>query len=170
MPKTTKSPTFKTGHTAVVQYAGRLDSLDQRSLALWAARCAEHVLPHFERERPADDRPRRAIAAARAWARGEIRCGAARAAAVAAHAAARACTHAAATAAARAAGHAAATAHLPAHARGAAAYAITAAASASPGQMADAIKLEEQWQMQQLPKAAPGLACPSGSVRAGCLA
>lgn len=153
MPKTTKPPTYKTGHTTVAQYAGRLDALDQRALALWAALCAEHVLPYFERERPADDRPRRAIEAARAWVRGEIRCGAARAAAVAAHAAARACTHPAATAAARAAGHAAATAHLPAHARGAAAYAITATASAAPDQMEAAITSEQRWQMQQLPKA-----------------
>ena len=152
MPKTTKPPTYKTGQTAVAQYVGQLDSLDQRSLALWAALCAEHVLPCFEREHPADGRPRRAIEAARAWVRGEIRCGAARAAAVAAHAAARACTHPAATAAARAAGHAAGTAHLPGHARGAAAYAITATAAASPDQLEDAIRFEWQWQMQQLPK------------------
>ena len=151
MPKITKPPTYKTGHTAVAQYAGRLDSLDQRWLALWAALCAEHVLLYFERERPADDRPRRAIEAARAWVRGEIRCGAARAAAVAAHAAARACKYPAAVAAARATGHAAATAHMPGHARGAAAYAITATASASPDRIEDAISFEQQWQRQQLP-------------------
>ena len=63
----------------------------------------------------------------------------ARTAAVAAHAAARACTHPAATAAARATGHAAGTAHMPGHAHEAVAYAITAAASASPDQMEDAI-------------------------------
>ena len=153
MPATTKPPTYKTGHVAVVQYADRLAALDQRALALWAARCAEHVLFHFERERPADDRPRRAIAAACAWVRGEIRCGAARAAAVAAHAAARACTHPAAIAAARATGHAAATAHMAGHARGAAAYAITATAAASPDQKEAAINVERQWQIQQLPQA-----------------
>jgi hypothetical protein len=131
MPRTTKPPTLKVGNAAVEVYAARLDSLDQRSLALWAARCAEHVLPCFEQERPADDRPRQAIEAARAWVRGEMRCGAARAAAVAAHAAARACTLPAATAAARASGHAAATAHMPGHARAAAAYAVTAAAAAA---------------------------------------
>ena len=153
MPKTTKPPTYKTGHTAVAHYASRLDSLDQRSLARWAARCAEHVLPYFEREHPTDDRPRRAIEAARAWARGEIRCGAARAAAVAAHAAARTCTQPAATAAARATGHAAATAHMPVHARGAAAYAITATAAAAPDPRENAINAERQWQIQQLPPA-----------------
>ena len=153
MPATIKPPTYKTGHAAAAQYADKLAALDQRALALWAARCAEHVLPHFERECPADDRPRRAIAAARAWVRGEIRCGAARAAAVAAHAAARACTQPAAIAAARATGHAAATAHMSEHARGAAAYAIKATAAASPDRRADAINLERQWQMQQLPQA-----------------
>ena len=153
MTKTTELPTYKTGQAAVAQYVGRLDSPDQRSLALWAARCAEHVLPHFKRERPADDRPRRAIEAARGWVRGEVRCGAARAAAVAAHAAARTCTQPAAKAAARAAGHAAETAHMPGHARGAAAYAVTATASAAPDRMEDAIKFEQQWQRQRLPRA-----------------
>ena len=66
----------------------RLDKSDHSSLALWAADCAEHVLPHFEEKYPRDDRPRKAIEAARAWTRGEIRVGPARAAAVAAHAAA----------------------------------------------------------------------------------
>jgi hypothetical protein len=143
-------PTFKTGHRAVTQYAGRLDYVDQRSLALWAALCAEHVLSHFERERATDDRPRKAIEAARAWMRGEIRCGVARAAAVAAHAAARDCKDSAAIAAARASGHAAATAHMSTHAAGAAAYAITAVASKSPNKMEDAIKREQQWQMKRL--------------------
>ena len=42
------------------------------SLRMFAADCAEHVLPIFEKERPGDDRPRKAIEAARAYARGEI--------------------------------------------------------------------------------------------------
>lgn len=42
------------------------------ALRLYAADCAEHVLPLFEAERPNDDRPRKAIEAARAYARGEI--------------------------------------------------------------------------------------------------
>jgi len=150
MPKKTKLPTYRTGQLAVAPFAGRLDALDQRALALWAARCAEHALPHFERERPPDDRPRQAIEAARAWARGEIRCGATRAAAVAAHAAARACAAPAARHAARAAGHAAATAHMAAHARGAAGYAITAVASAALDGMEASIMTELQWQMEPL--------------------
>jgi hypothetical protein len=112
-----------------VKRAKPLKGRDQRSLALWAADCAERVLPHFEKQHPRDERPRKAIEAARAWTRGEIRCGAARAAALAAHAAAREADDAAARAAARAAGHAAATAHVAGHAPHAAAYATKAAAA-----------------------------------------
>ena len=53
-----------------------LDEADRRLLTLWAADCAERVLPHFEREHPNDDRPRKPIEAAGAggaailgWAR-----------------------------------------------------------------------------------------------------
>jgi len=104
------------------------DVYDQATLALWAADCAEEVLPLFEKWRKKDSRTREAIEAARAWARGEIRCGEARNAALAAHAAARAASHhTESEAAARAAGHAAATAHMPGHARRAAHYAVKAA-------------------------------------------
>ena len=34
---------------------------DHRALALWAADCAERVLPYFEELYPGDDRPRKAI-------------------------------------------------------------------------------------------------------------
>ena len=104
---------------------------DQKALAIWAADAAERVLPYFEKNCPADSRPRKAIAAARAWARGEVPCGTARVAAVSAHAAARASEEGAARAAARAAGHAAATAHMAGHARHAAAYAVKAATAAT---------------------------------------
>lgn len=67
----------------------KLDEPDHRSLALWAADCAGRVLPCFEEERPEDDRPRRAVEGGMAWARGEIRVGEARVAAIAAHAAVR---------------------------------------------------------------------------------
>ena len=118
----------------------RLDKRDHRSRVLRAADCAEHVLPYFEEKCPKDDRPRKAIEAARAWARGEMSVSEVRAAAFAAHAAA-ACTatrgagrdaakYSSACAAARAAGHAAATAHMVGHARHAAAYAKKAAALA----------------------------------------
>jgi hypothetical protein len=99
---------------------------DHTSQALSAADCAERVLPYFEEAFPDDDRPRKAVEAARAWARGEIRVSEARTAALAAHAAARdaaAAGQLAACAAARAAGHAAATAHVASHARAVTFYA-----------------------------------------------
>ncbi len=34
-----------------------VDRQDYGTFALWAADCAEHVLPRFEEERPRDDRP-----------------------------------------------------------------------------------------------------------------
>lgn len=66
----------------------RLDKHDHKVLVLWTTECAEHVLPYFEENHPEDDRPRDAIEAGRAWVRGEIATGEARAAALAAHAAA----------------------------------------------------------------------------------
>ena len=50
----------------------RLDTWNETTARLFAADCAEHVLPIFEKQHPGDDRPRKAIAAARAFARGEI--------------------------------------------------------------------------------------------------
>lgn len=44
----------------------------ERELQLFAADCAEHVLDLFELECPNDDRPRKAIAAARGYADGRI--------------------------------------------------------------------------------------------------
>lgn len=99
---------------------------EHKLLALWAADCAAHVLHLFEDYYPKDHRPRKAIAAARAWTRGEMKMTEARQFALAAHAAARHATRPEAIAAARAAGHAAATAHVPGHAAHAATYAAKA--------------------------------------------
>ena len=120
---------------------------DRRALVRWAADCAGRVLPGFEKVRPDDDRPRKALEAARAWARGRVTTGEARAAAVAAHAAARAVEDTAARAAARAAGNAAATAHAAGHARAAAAYAVTAVREAARrGEASAAAAKEREWQ------------------------
>jgi len=137
-----------------------LDKADHRTLALWAADCAEHVLPYFEEKYPKDDRPRKAVEAGRAWVRDEIACGEARAAAVSAHAAARDADEGAARAAARAAGHAAATAHMAGHARHAAAYAVTAVTYAADATTAAA--KERDWQYLHLPKhLRPAVAFPA---------
>jgi hypothetical protein len=100
---------------------------DRKAKMLWAADCAERVLPFFEERYRDDDRPRKAIESLRIWARrGEVSMREIRATSLAAHAAARAATDPAARAAARAAGQAAATAHVQTHAEGAAGYAARA--------------------------------------------
>ena len=126
------------------------DKEDHRTLAIWAADCAERVLPCFKEQRPNDDRPRKAIEAARAWVREEIKVGEARTAAFAAHAAAREANEGSARQAARATGHAAATAHVPTHAPHAADYAIKAVALASTD--ASAAEEERGWQYRRLPE------------------
>jgi hypothetical protein len=119
---------------------------DRRVLAVWAADCAERTLSLFEAQSPTDSRPREALDAVRAFARGEMRIGPVRALAAAAHAAAREVGDPAAVAAARAAGHAAATAHMAAHARGVA-YAAIAAGLAAPDDPA-AVGDEATWQLE----------------------
>jgi hypothetical protein len=113
--------------------AGQQSEAEHHALALMAADCAERVLPLFERERHDDDRPRRAIEAARAWIRGEIEVAQARAASAAAHDAAQSAQSASARSAARAAEHAAATAHVASHAARAASYADRAEREAAAG-------------------------------------
>lgn len=108
-----------------VHRGGPLDCESHTILARWAADCAERVLPLFCRSSK-DERPKRAIELARAWADGAVRAGIAMKASVQAHAAARAMLDKAAVAAARAAGHAAATAHAADHSMGALLYAMKA--------------------------------------------
>jgi hypothetical protein len=130
---------------------GSLSDDDHHLLAVWAADCAEHVLSHFERARPGDDRPRHAIEMGRAWARGEVTWWDARAAGGHANAAARDLTGAP-RHAAYAAGQAAAVGHVAAHELGAAAYAIKAIwAASSEGERVEAGRRECQWQRDHLP-------------------
>ena len=134
-----------------VRRGGTLADADHHLLAVWAADCAEHVLHHFERARPGDDRPRRAIELARGWARGEVTMTRARAAGGHANAAARELAGAP-RHAAFAAGQAGAAAHVAAHELGAAAYAIKAARAAAPeGERDAAGRRECRWQRDQLP-------------------
>ena len=137
-----------------------LGKADHGLLVLWATDCAEHVLPIFETQHPADDRPRKAIEAGRAWACGDIAVPEARKAAFAAHAAARDADEPAVRAAADAAGHAAATAHVADHALHAAAYAVEAIAHAS-GTVADsAAAREREWQVRHLPESLRSVVFP----------
>jgi hypothetical protein len=85
---------------------------DLRLVGLWAADCAERVLPLFEAKAPSDTRPREAIEGIRAFARGGKRTARLRSLALAALAAAREVGDPVATAAARAAGLAASAAYM----------------------------------------------------------
>ena len=144
--KGSRDPRFVT-----VRRGGTLKDADHRFLAVWAAACADHVLHFFEQAHPGDERPRRAIEQARAWARGEITMTQARIAAFAAHDAAREVSGAA-KEAARAAGHAVAVAHMADHELGAAAYAIRAVRAAADTNYRDDQGLAEcRWQRAQLP-------------------
>jgi hypothetical protein len=140
----------------IEELAGRTD---HRTLAVWAADCAERVLHHFEERSPRDDRPRRAIEKIREWAEtGVFRMADVRGASLAAHAAAReVAEYDAARSAARAAGQAMATAHVPRHALGAAIYAATAVRDASDPADGDVAALSErEWQYRHLAKLTKG--------------
>ncbi|MGN6325111.1 putative immunity protein [Pseudolysinimonas sp.] len=103
-----------------------LEPEDRRAAAAWAADCAERVLPLFEIEAPDDDRPRNAIARARAYARGELDAAGQIRRRFEAGRAAGSARSGAGVAAARSAAQASGVAHMGAHALGAAAYAVRA--------------------------------------------
>ncbi len=148
-----------------IRRGGTLTDSDHHLLALWAATCAEHVLPLFEAVRPADPRPRHAIDQVRAWVRGEISMTQARAAGGHAMAAARD-LRGPAREAAYAAGQAAVVAHVAAHELGAAAYAIRAVRAAAIEIDRDkAGRLECRWQRKQLPAAIRALVLDDQRLR-----
>lgn len=158
-------PPVRDPRFVTIRRGGSLTDSDHHLLAEWAALCAEHVLPLFEAERPGDARPRRAIEAARAWARGEVRMSQARTAGGHAMGAARD-LRGAARHAAYAAGQAAVVAHVAAHELGAAAYAIKAVrAGASPEAAEAAGQVECQWQRDRLPDAVHNLVLDDQRLR-----
>lgn len=133
-----------------VRRGGTLSETDHRLLAVWAATCAEHVLPLFEESNSEDTRPRDAIEAARTWACGQAKMMDTRAIGGHAMGAARP-LRGAARFAAYAAGQAACVAHVPEHDLGAAAYAIKAVqAAASRGKEKEAGQAECDWQRQHI--------------------
>lgn len=127
-------------------------------LAEWASECVERVSAVFEERHPEDDRPRKAVEATRAFARGEIGIGAARRAAVAEHAAARSVTDPAERAAARAAG----IAHMAGHARHAADYAVKAVSAAASSDRAAGAH-ERKWQYASATDPVRSLVYPEGA-------
>lgn len=148
-----------------------LSEADRRAVAVWAADCAERVLPIFEAEAPGDIRPSQSVMRTRAYARGELdvaeeirrrSLGSDAARAVSAPAAA----------AARAAGQAASIPHMGAHALGAAAYAAKAAVLAAPDHPETVLDEVLRWQLSQMSvttTAALRQLPPVGGNRAGPL-
>ena len=116
---------------------------DRRTVAGWAADCAEHVLVVYEQAVPGDTRVRAAIEQTRSFAAGELDVQeAVRSRGGQAGTAAREAPTPAARAAAYAAEQAAAVAHMGAHALGAAGYAAKASTLAS-GRLDDAVTRSE---------------------------
>src|SRR5512133_2249778 len=158
-------PKIRDPRFITLRRGGTLTDADHHLLALWAATCAEHVLPLFEAVQPADTRPRHAIEQARAWVRGEITMSEARAAGGHAMGAARDLSGAP-RFAAFAAGQAGVVAHVAAHELGAAAYAIKAVRAAAPaGESEHAGLLECRWQREQLPDAIRALVLDDQRLR-----
>jgi hypothetical protein len=127
----------------------RVDAWNERTQRLFAAACAEHVLPIFEKRYPDDDRPRRAIETARLFADGrataeELENAYAAAAYAAAYAYAAYAAYVAANAAANA--YAANAAYVAAYAADAAYAAANAAANA----YAASRSRERKWQSDTL--------------------
>ena len=120
----------------------RIETWDEKSARLFAADCAERVLPIFEKEYPDEDAPRKAIQAARDYANGKINKKQLAAASDAARTAASAAASAAARDAARAAWDAAWAA-----ASAAARDAVTAASAAARDAARDAAR---EWQAERL--------------------
>lgn len=132
------------------QIADLVKQTEKKILVIWALDCAERVLPYFE-NKYADNRPRLAITAGRAWVQtGIFHMADIRRDALGAHAAARQVeTDDVARSAARAAGQALATTHVAGHAITAARYAATVIRDATGGS-AEAVNAERDWQLQHL--------------------
>jgi hypothetical protein len=145
-------PKNRDSRFTTIRRGGTLTDKDHYMLAIWAAKCAEHLLHYFEIEYPEDNRPRKAIESARKWACSEIKTTEAKIAAYYSNAAARDRVGSA-KFAALAAGQAAAVAHIPAHELGAAAYAIRAVMESSKNEEKKNKGREEcKWQQEQLPE------------------
>lgn len=145
-------PKIRDTRFITIRRGGSLTDENHRILAVWAAKCAEHVLHFVEEECPADARPKNAISLALAWSRGEVGVTDAKNGAYHANAAARELKGAA-KYAALSAGQAAAVAHVAAHELGAAAYAIKAVMAVSEESRKNANRISEcTWQIGQLPE------------------
>lgn len=161
-------PEVRDKRFTLIRRGGFMTDDTHHLLALWAADCAEHVLPIFEAFRAEDNRPRLAVEAARAWADGKINVTQSKEAAGASQNAARELSgiSEAARMAALSAGQAAVVAHVAAHELGAAAYAIRAVMESVPKHDREAARVTEcEWQRSRLPEAIRELALDDERLR-----
>ena len=101
---------------------------NRRALILWALELAEETVRELESRYPDDHRPREAVAAARAWAAGEIKMPLAKRAILDCHAMAKELVEPADIARCHAVGQACSTVHTEVHALGYPIYELTALA------------------------------------------
>ncbi len=126
---------------------------DQKTRALWCAKCIEHVLHYSEAIMPGEKRPKKAIEAAKAWARGDLSAVKAHDASVLSHDAAREARTLPVCMVARAAGHAAAIADSRGHAVYSATYAVKAVFhSYEDEENTIEVERERKWQLTLLQK------------------
>ena len=126
---------------------------DHKIVGVWAGQCAVRVLPYFSARYPDDNRPQEALQALEDWLRtGLFSMHVIRAAALAAHAAAREVGEdCPARSAARAAGQAVSTAHVRTHAIAASGYALQAIhRAAGPADAEINVADERAWQTRCL--------------------
>ncbi|WP_229051472.1 putative immunity protein [Aeromicrobium sp. Leaf350] len=126
-----------------------LSDADRRTIARWAAACAERVIPLFDGDARAVADVADALARTRAYAAGQGSAAEEIKKRLVAVKAAKSATTPAGAAAARAVGQASAVAHMGAHALGAAGYAVKAVSLANPSSP-DAVTAEIRWQLSRL--------------------
>lgn len=126
-----------------VHRGGPLTRDRHHHLMRWARECSEHVLSLIDGT--IDERLIHALSVARDWEQEKATVGAARKAAVGAHAVARESSDPVLIAVARSIGHAVATAHMADHAPGAADYALRAVKRSGKS-----IEEERTWQDEHL--------------------
>jgi hypothetical protein len=147
-----KKPKFSITHKDA-ELLDKVNTTDQKTLAIWAIDCAERVLPFFEKKYPKDKRPRQAIKTLQEWLKtGVFKMAVIRKASLDSHSAAREVGEDdPARSAARAAGQTVATAHVPRHAYGSAIYAQQAIFRNTDSSIAEVTaKKERDWQYQHL--------------------
>lgn len=126
---------------------------DKKLLVIWAANCAERVLPFFENYSK-DNQPRKAIEIIKNWVKTDMpKISIIRKISLDIHSAARIVKeNNAACFAARSCGQAVATAHVTQHSFGASWYALKAIAETNSVNTETKVKEEYNWQLNQLPE------------------